>query len=68
MPNEHTTFQQDIREALSEIKTQLESEPNKNPKLEGTEFETELVRLRLKERALKLELADIQAQIERLTR
>ena len=66
MPNEHTTFQQDIREALSEIKTQLESEPT--PKeLEGTEFETELVRLRLRERALKLELADVQSQIERLT-
>lgn len=61
-----TEVQKSMKEALEALKTQIESHPEKK-QLEGTEFETELVRLRLKERALKLELADVQLQIHRLT-
>lgn len=63
MPSE---LERNMKEAIEALKVKIESEPEKR-QLEGTEFETELVRLRLKERALKLELTSVQAQIDRLT-
>lgn len=67
-PQERAQEQQRLSIRLLNLRNELENPPSPPPLVEETEFETELVRLRLKKRAKEAELAEIDAQIERLTR